>query len=531
MVLKQRIQEAQNTIARVVGGSKKAHIVFRSGVPCADIKSHTLYIPPISNDLNDESLTEFRAYVDHETLHLKYTIEEKAKNVVGDLQNTLEDSRIEKLGGQKYRGIKRNITYLNQKMIPKLADKDLQEFIQTFTVLQSLAHNPTMVPYSYKEMLEKFPKSKKWIDKLPAEILERVKNIEKEESVKNLAETICRILAIEKMKSLQPQKKLLPSEKQIQKALNQLISNKERNKLEKIKEQHIKEIVEKIHDTSPYTCNDQYDKIIKVPKEYGNSVLKLIQNAQREIAYIKSRLLRLSYAYKPTKVRGVEKGKLDSIRIANVDISENICIKRIKQILPDKEAFSILVDMSGSMSRKMADARQCVAIIGAILDQLRKPFEVLGWSGSYQNKEVYKEVARKTRIDYYIFKSFTDSFGSRMESLNQLKANEQNVDGEAVYWAACRLSQRPEKKKILIVISDGLPEDGATRSSILRMHLHKVVKDIEIAKINIIGIGLDSRGIEAVKTFYKNAVCVKNTNNLTTQFLGVLNKILLKQNI
>ena len=38
----------------------------------------------------------------------------------------------------------------------------------------------------------------------------------------------------------------------------------------------------------------------------------------------------------------------------------------------------------------------------------------------------------------------------------------ENVDGEAVMWAAERIRKRPEKRKVLLVVSDGAPVDDAT---------------------------------------------------------------------
>ena len=38
----------------------------------------------------------------------------------------------------------------------------------------------------------------------------------------------------------------------------------------------------------------------------------------------------------------------------------------------------------------------------------------------------------------------------------------EGIDGEAITWAAKRLADRPEKKKILTVISDGSPMDSGT---------------------------------------------------------------------
>ena len=55
----------------------------------------------------------------------------------------------------------------------------------------------------------------------------------------------------------------------------------------------------------------------------------------------------------------------------------------------------------------------------------------------------------------------------------------ENIDGEAILWAHQRLLQRPEQRRILMVISDGAPVDDSTLSAnhgkYLEQHLQSVV--------------------------------------------------------
>ena len=56
----------------------------------------------------------------------------------------------------------------------------------------------------------------------------------------------------------------------------------------------------------------------------------------------------------------------------------------------------------------------------------------------------------------------------------------ENVDGEALMWAQNRLNKRPEQRKILMVISDGVSVDDSTLSTnstnYLDTHLRDVIK-------------------------------------------------------
>ena len=63
----------------------------------------------------------------------------------------------------------------------------------------------------------------------------------------------------------------------------------------------------------------------------------------------------------------------------------------------------------------------------------------------------------------------------------------ENVDGEALAWAFNRLCIRQEKRKVLIVISDGAPVDDSTLSVNPGNYLEKnFVILLEILKIKAI---------------------------------------------
>ena len=91
----------------------------------------------------------------------------------------------------------------------------------------------------------------------------------------------------------------------------------------------------------------------------------------------------------------------------------------------------------------------------------------------------------------------------------------ENIDGEALIWANNRLKVRQEKKKILIVISDGAPVDDATLSAnspeILDEHLKQVVLGIEkTTSIQLLAIGIG----HDVSKYYKNAFVIEDAKNL-----------------
>ena len=58
----------------------------------------------------------------------------------------------------------------------------------------------------------------------------------------------------------------------------------------------------------------------------------------------------------------------------------------------------------------------------------------------------------------------------------------ENIDGEALLWSHGRIQGRPEDRKILMVISDGLPVDNTllvNPSNYLEQHLKYAIDQIE----------------------------------------------------
>ena len=96
-------------------------------------------------------------------------------------------------------------------------------------------------------------------------------------------------------------------------------------------------------------------------------------------------------------------------------------------------------------------------------------------------------------------------------------------------WAEKRLMLKSERKKILIVISDGAPVDDSTlsanESNILEEHLKEVILKIEkknVIDLLAIGIGHD------VSKYYSRAITIDDANKLAEVMLQKLTGIFSK---
>jgi len=171
----------------------------------------------------------------------------------------------------------------------------------------------------------------------------------------------------------------------------------------------------------------------------------------------------------------------------------------------------------------------CVTdVLVAALEQCGIKAEVLGfttveWKGGRSRRDWLADgrppnPGRLNDLRHIVYKeadstgrAARQSFGAMLDA-SLLK---ENIDGEALAWAHGRLQARPERRRILMMISDGPPTDDSTLSvntgNYLEMHLRQVIEAIETRspiELIAIGIGLD------VSRYYRRAVSITDPAEL-----------------
>ncbi len=108
--------------------------------------------------------------------------------------------------------------------------------------------------------------------------------------------------------------------------------------------------------------------------------------------------------------------------------------------------FGILVDESGSMyGRKALDARKVAILLEDTLRKIDVPLMICGHTTYGSNVRI------RNYVDFY-----TNDSKDRYR-LAEICGMENNIDGAAITYMGEKLLKRPEEKKVLIVISDGMP--------------------------------------------------------------------------
>ena len=238
-----------------------------------------------------------------------------------------------------------------------------------------------------------------------------------------------------------------------------------------------------------------------------------------------------------------DEGYFDSSRFSQfIANSKNSNIFKLENENTEKNTVvSLLLDNSGSMRGKpIVTSAMTAEIITKTLEKCRVNVEILGfttkeWKGG-KSKKLWEKMnkdpnpGRLNDLLHIVYKDADTPWNQTKRNLGLVLKDgllKENIDGEALIWASSRLKKRNEKKKILIVISDGAPVDDATLSSnnsnILDNHLKEVVSEIEKKKaIDIIAIGIG----HDVSKYYSRAFTIDDVDKLGEIIIDNLTEIL-----
>lgn len=227
----------------------------------------------------------------------------------------------------------------------------------------------------------------------------------------------------------------------------------------------------------------------------------------------------------------LEEGLLDPAKLSRVitDPATPLSFRQENDIEFKDTVVSLFIDNSGSMrGRPIMIAATCGDILARTLERCGVKTEILGfttkaWKGG-QAKEKWlangkpPNPGRLNDLRHIIYKEADSPWRRSKRNLGLMMREgllKENIDGEGLEWAYGRLAIRPERRKILMVISDGAPVDDSTQSvnsgPYLELHLKAIIKDIEEkgdVELIAIGIGHD------VTRYYNRALTIVDAEQL-----------------
>ncbi len=238
----------------------------------------------------------------------------------------------------------------------------------------------------------------------------------------------------------------------------------------------------------------------------------------------------------------LEEGVLDAAKLTRViiDPSAPLSFKQEKDTEFRDTVVTLLLDNSGSMrGRPIMVAAICADILARTLERVGVKTEILGfttkaWKGGQAREHWVRQgkpanPGRLNDLRHIIYKAADNPWRRAHKNLGLMMREgllKENIDGEALQWAYSRLVNRPEQRKILMVISDGAPVDDSTLSvnsgHYLENHLRKVIGDIETThRVELVAIGIG----HDVTRYYKRALTLIDVEHLAGGLMDKLTEL------
>ena len=515
-----------------------------------------------SNLLNEFDLSNNifkRGWVDIVSLNLRYInsdlFNKYCPNEVGkkNIFKAIVATRCLSLGFLDFKGCEKNIIEILPEFKKKFFNKEDDFNLKLFKYFLSKFKNEKV---DFKKFFKKYPKvSYKKLEKISKDysnelnfyksINEFISDLEiNNDSPKNSEnEDSPEKKNLETAKPKIEQEKKIFKKQKIEKDGQKQSEDLDRNKIrESLSPENI--------DYKIYT--KEFDIFTKAERLINYNDLKLLRNKFDEeckyntklINNLAKKLEKLLYSLdKSTWKFDQEEGFFDSSRFSQFVANPNNShiFKLEKENIEKNTVVSLLLDNSGSMRGKpIVTSAMTAEIITKTLEKCRVNVEILGfttreWKGGLSKKlwEKNNRISNPGRLNdllHIVYKDADTPWSQAKLNLGLVLKDgllKENIDGEALIWASDRLKKRNEKKKILIVISDGAPVDDATlscnNSNILDNHLREVVERIEKNKVlNLIAIGIG----HDVSKYYSKAFTIDDVDKLGEIIIDNLTEIM-----
>jgi len=218
---------------------------------------------------------------------------------------------------------------------------------------------------------------------------------------------------------------------------------------------------------------------------------------------------------------GEKRGKVSSKNVwkAKGPMYDDRVFKQKTTKLELDTAVTVLTDNSGSMAGdKFHHAAKAGVMLSEAMQKAGVPVELLSFSED-GNGPVH-----------IVVKEFNERIGNESVLVDRYAECTQwmcqNSDGESIQWAYNRLIKRKEKRRVLIVLSDGSPAAYNGAHGAEYAYTHHVIRTIEDkTPVEIYGIGIMDTN---VKRLYREHKVLSNASDLENMLIGLVKQKVLK---
>jgi len=592
-ILKERFKSAVSSAVKAISENFDLEIKFGNST---NTKKNSLNLPEIVNLKKLQDFTNLRAFADSEALKIKY----KNKKIYlkhrpkGEMSQTLyaiaEKIRYEKIGSNKLKGVKNNITQCYEN---KFKDKKIEEIKTEADVPINEAFELYLRNHFFKIKQNDITKKvlsywKDLLDKNLGKKLSKLDNLIEDQSkfsqiVSDLIENLDFEDSDSKEKKEEKESTKENSSSSQENNEENSLSQQEEEKgdtdvnimqaeFESVNDNKDSEDIETKEVTGDPSLlkknsknlkkekykifTNEYD-VVKNAEELENEseIVRLRKNLDQQLTNLQSLIAKLANKLQRQLLAkqnrswefDLEEGMLDASKLSRVIIDpfNSLSYKVEKEIEFKDTIVTLLIDNSGSMRGKpISVAAICADILSRTLERCSVKVEILGfttknWKGGksrekWNSDNKPKNPGRLNDLMHIVYKSADKPWRQSKKNLGlMLKEGllKENIDGEALLWAFKRISKRKEERKILMVISDGAPVDDSTLSvnsgDYLEKHLKQTVKWIEEnSDIEILAVGIG----HDVTRYYKRAVKISDVQELGDVMVNQLTKLFSEKN-
>lgn len=581
-----KVHEFQHELGQtsgIFGRNKEAYVTFSGDGAYTDGKQVNLPAMPSDAELTPEQTSAFRGYLDHEAGHLRHSnmpllMDTYSKwidsgyNTLKDIQNSVEDIWLEQRVMREYPGSAKNLRAVtgavNEMQLPYVSNhtevfKEIngQSACLGITAVGRRDYNATgteeVISHLSDEMIAH---SENW-----TRLAREAKNTEE---LIELAKSIHKLLREDPQlqsnpEDFDPKSGGGEGEGEGSDAVS-MGNGGEGKDIQSVINEALSKIAEKVEKQVPggdglvdgsgeyggphkvYTT--KYDRYITrknaEAEDYstlftqGNQAYDEVKTSiQSHILVMKNKLKRSLLAKEMRDWDfGREHGKLDSKRLSQAYMGSSSVYKKRSERLEEDTAVLFLVDLSGSMlSRgKIKRAQETAIALSECLEGTSIKYAVIGFGDTTYDGYDWEQPSgfhRNMALHLLEFKGFESPLRTSRSSLGQMHNHvlHHNSDPCAIRKAVNILKDRPEKRKVLITLSDGRPETHTEFSS--RELVRQATIAIKQGKkkgVQCVGIGICDDTVERI---YPDYIVIKDVKDLATKSFKKLTDILLNKSI
>lgn len=226
-------------------------------------------------------------------------------------------------------------------------------------------------------------------------------------------------------------------------------------------------------------------------------------------------------------IPGQKRGRLHGPSLHRLSMDDDRVFRKRDVRRAVNSCVQIVIDLSGSMNgTKIRTACAAAYTLADALARINVKTMITGFTTSTRPVPGKHEFNRSEALFLPIIKSW-DTKVTDLQTILNLGALSstitlaENIDGESILALLQHFASRQEDRKIMIVLSDGMPQ---CQGRGIVDHLRQATRQIENdSDIHLLGVGIMT---DAPSRFYKDSICLDTVSDLSETLIKQMQRLL-----